>query len=601
METAQERKPKRPHYIPRPPGKPFKYQCFQCPFTCNEKSHLFNHMKYNLCENSISLMSQKHGQTARQIKAVAKAAPIKPKDCTDTSPAAQKNSPEKQEATGNKDESPDDTEVDVGCDSPVTTDNESVAKSNTAKESENRECGDGKDLPRPSAFSPVTPNRDGADVFNPPVPHAEDSQNPVPAFNHPGFPWGPIPPPIPLKPLRPLIVPEYPPYLLPDRPLYPPYYLPGNHPMNEPNSSSYPAEFLKHQRAVMQQPIPPSHTAPFPPYPYRYCHPLHPGAPLHYTLYRPHELPMPIAGHRYLPVDLYGPTLSPKDYDLYVHSRPNDNQPETSPQKDGHHSEGGDKATRLSPKEGCSALGSPDRPSHAHIIQRDTEAPQYTQLGESQTLPQPGHTTVPAQPVKNDLRQEASAETLLHVDDGSSESRQYSSSVSESGPQTLTQQDDLDSAEDLAPLNLSTRNHDTTKQADRAPRGSDTERLEENEVPLNLSLRAPYSSPVHSSALSEADNELDEELCDQRKTAALALCQLSIASTAASSCDFSSAGRPSNDAADAASTQNAKQRSRVKGSCLKRARSGHVESKYHKANKRVKVHGRALRKRPRCC
>ncbi|XP_060700236.1 zinc finger protein 750 [Hemiscyllium ocellatum] len=57
MSLTKERKPKKPHYIPRPPGKPFKYKCFQCPFTCNEKSHLFNHMKYSLCENSISLVT----------------------------------------------------------------------------------------------------------------------------------------------------------------------------------------------------------------------------------------------------------------------------------------------------------------------------------------------------------------------------------------------------------------------------------------------------------------------------------------------------------------------------------------------------------------
>ncbi|KTG44415.1 hypothetical protein cypCar_00011448 [Cyprinus carpio] len=54
---AKERKPKKPHYIPRPPGKPFRYQCFQCPFTCNQKSHLFNHMKHNLCPVSTSISS----------------------------------------------------------------------------------------------------------------------------------------------------------------------------------------------------------------------------------------------------------------------------------------------------------------------------------------------------------------------------------------------------------------------------------------------------------------------------------------------------------------------------------------------------------------
>ncbi|KAM8946477.1 zinc finger protein 750 [Pelodytes ibericus] len=56
--SLKERKPKKPHYIPRPAGKPFKYKCFQCPFTCNEKSHLFNHMKYGLCKNSITLVTE---------------------------------------------------------------------------------------------------------------------------------------------------------------------------------------------------------------------------------------------------------------------------------------------------------------------------------------------------------------------------------------------------------------------------------------------------------------------------------------------------------------------------------------------------------------
>ncbi|KAK9981688.1 hypothetical protein ABG768_001212 [Culter alburnus] len=55
---VKERKPKKPHYVPRPAGKPFRYQCFQCPFTCNQKSHLFNHMKYNLCDVSISISSR---------------------------------------------------------------------------------------------------------------------------------------------------------------------------------------------------------------------------------------------------------------------------------------------------------------------------------------------------------------------------------------------------------------------------------------------------------------------------------------------------------------------------------------------------------------
>ncbi|XP_069559035.1 zinc finger protein 750 [Brachyistius frenatus] len=608
METAQERKPKRPHYIPRPPGKPFKYQCFQCPFTCNEKSHLFNHMKYNLCKNSISLISQKNGQTARQIKAVSKGVLVKPKDSTNVLSAVQNNISEKQGAEENKVESRDEAEeLDVGCDSPVTKDSQNVTKPNTVTEQENGESNETKDLPRPSAFSPVTPNRDGAEAFKSSVQQTEDSPAPVPTFNNPGFPWDTISSSIPLKPFSPLIVPEYSPYLLPDRPLYPPYYLQGNHHVNEPNSSSFQPEFLDSHRPLVQQPT--AHTSPFPPYPYRYCHTLHPGAPLHYALYRPHELSMSITGPRYLPLDLYSPTLGPKDYDLYIHSRPSHNRPHTSTQEESRQGQSGDKATRLSPKEGSSALGSPDRPSQAHVIQRDTEAPQYTNMGEPQTTPQLGHTATAVQPIKNDLRQEECAETLLQ----SVESSRYSSmSVSQPCPETTSEQDDEDDTEDLAPLNLSTRSKDKeNSQSEHRLSCSDTVKEKENELPLNLSLRASHGSPVHSSALSTSDHlqqrpeeKLHEEPCDQRQTAALALCQLAIATSAASSCDFSAVDRPSKDSTDGTgpvSPEKTNQTSRAKATGVKRANSGHVESKCHKPNKRVKTPGQALRRRPRCC
>lgn len=615
METAQERKPKRPHYIPRPPGKPYKYQCFQCPFTCNEKSHLFNHMKYNLCKNSISLMSQKNGQTARQVKAVVKGVPDKSNDGPSPLPAVENNSPEKQGTEEDKAESRDDTEeVDVGCDSPVNKDSQSDTKSNTVTEGENRESNEAKSLPRPSAFYPVTPKSDGVDALKSSVQQSEDSQAPVPTFNHPGFQWGPISSSIPLKPFPPPMIPEFSPYLLPDRPLYPPYYLPANHHANEPNSPSFRPEFMDPQRPVVPQPIAPPHTSLFPPYPYRYCHPLHPGPPLHFTLYRPHELSMPITGPRYLPLDLYGPTLGPKDYDLYMHARPSHNSLNTSTQEESNHGPSGDKETRLSPKEGCSALGSPDRPSHAHIIQRDTGAPHYTSNGDSQTTTQLEHTATAMPPIKTDSRHEESAESLLqlrtlHVDGGSAENSRYSSvPVSEPRPET-PDQDDEDNREALAPLNLSTRNQD--KEKDHRLRCSDSEKLKREELPLNLSLRACYGSPVHSSALSTSedlqprpDSELDEEPCDQRQTAALALCQLAIASSAVSSFDFSAADGPSEDFTDTTgpgSPKTTKHTTKAKTTGMKRANSGQAENKYHKPNKRAKAPGRALRRRPRCC
>ncbi|XP_034075523.1 zinc finger protein 750 [Gymnodraco acuticeps] len=602
METAQERKPKRPHYIPRPPGKPYKYQCFQCPFTCNEKSHLFNHMKYNLCKNSISLMSQKNGQTARQVKAVVKGVPAKSKDCPSPVPAAENNSPEKQEHE-KKAENTDIEEVEVGCDSAVNKENQSGTTSNTEIDGGNKESTEGMSLPRPSAFSLVTPKSDGAEAFESSVPQSEDSQAAAPTFSHPGFPWGTLSSSIPLKPFPPPMVPEYSPYLLHDRPLYPPYYLPANHPASEPNSSSFRPELINPQRPVVPQPIAPYYTSLFPSYLNRYCLPIHPGPPLHYTLYRPHELSMQIRESRYLPLDLYGPAPGPKDYDLYMHSQPSTNILNTSTEEGSSDGQRGDKETRLSPKEGCSALGSPDRPCHAHNIQRDAEAPHYTSKGDSQTTTRLGPTATAVQPFNCDQRHEESAENVLqlkhlHVDGGLAESSRYSSTP---------HQDEEDNREDLAPLNLSTRNQDK-EPTDHRLRWSDNQTLKGEELPLNLSLRASYSSPVPISDPSTSedlqqrpDTELDEEPCDQRQTAALALCQLAIASSVASSCKFSTAERPSEDSDSSCSPKKIKHITEAKTTSKKRANSSQAESKCHKATKRAKASGRALRRRPRCC
>lgn len=185
-------------------------------------------------------------------------------------------------------------------------------------------------------------------------------------------------------------------------------------------------------------------------------------------------------------------------------------------------------------------------------------------------------------------------------------------SVSEPCPETTSEQDEEDSREDLAPLNLSTRNQDKEKSpSDHRLRCSDTEKLKGEELPLNLSLRASYSSPVHSSAMSTSedlqqrpDTELDEEPCDQRQTAALALCQLAIARSAASSCEFSTADGPSEDYTDArspGSPKKPKHTTKAKAKGRKRANSGQAENNCHKPNKRAKAPGRALRRRPRCC
>ncbi|XP_068193132.1 zinc finger protein 750 [Antennarius striatus] len=612
METDQERKPKRPHYIPRPPGKPFKYQCFQCPFTCNEKSHLFNHMKYNLCENSISLVSQKSGQTGRQLKPTAKGAPVKSRDCPSPPSTGEDESPGKQAAKESKPEiSNDMAEVEIGCDIPDIKDRLSVAKSNIVTERQHKENNAPKSSPRPSAFSPVTPKCDGMESLKSPVQQSDDSQAPGPTFNHPGFPWGTISSSSPLKPFPPPLVPEYSPYVIAERPIYPLCY--ASHHANEANPPSLRPEFLDPQRPVVPQPIGLPHTPLFSPYPYPYCHSLHPGPPLHYTLYRPHELSMPITGPRYLPLDLYGPGFGPKDYDFYMHPPSNHNSQNTATQEKSNQGQNGDKETRLSPKEGCSALGSPDRPSHAHIIQKDAEALNYTDMGESEVNTQPGHTATSTKP---NPTQEESAGSLLqlknHPINGELvEESRYS--TPEQCPETTSEQDGQDKREDLVPLNLSTRTMDKEESApDHRQNFSYTEKLKGEELPLNLSVRASYSDSVQTgSALSTSedlqqrpDTELDEEPWDQRQTAALALCQLAIASSAATSCVFTAADAPSEGCTEKRGSGSPKKTEHTisgKAMSTKRANGGQAENNCHKPNKKAKASGRALRRRPRFC
>ncbi|XP_054891686.1 zinc finger protein 750 [Poeciliopsis prolifica] len=599
MEMDQERKPKRPHYIPRPPGKPFKYQCFQCPFTCNEKSHLFNHMKYNLCQNSISLVSQKNGLAPRQLKTVAKVTSVKPKDCTNVLPAVQSVSSEKQGVEEKKDESRDDTEeLDVGCDSPVSNDNQNVAIPNTFTDRELTETDEAKALPRPSAFSPVTPNRDGAEALAATVQRREDS--PASNISHSSSPWART---LPFKSFTPLMVPEYPPYLMPERPLYPPYYLSRHIPVNDPNVPSFQPEFIDTQRSLVQPPIAPPHGTPFPTYPYRYCHTLHPGPPLPYTLYRPHELSIPITGNRYFSLDGYGQGFGQKDYDFYMYSHSNHNSSHSSAQRESHQS--GDKTTRLSPKEGCSALGSPDRPSQANIVLRDSESSQYMTTGESEPSLQLGHASKVVEPVTKDSRQEESAETLLqlgsHLLDGGSNGSGLHVSLSDKNHQ--------EESDNVAPLNLSKRNQNNEERSKQSTMGCDLDNMNGTELPLNLSLRAPHSSPTYSSVPSSSENlppkvdeDLDEEPCDQRQTAALALCQLATASSVTSSGDFHITVQPSEDSMDSTtprSPKNTKSTKRAKESGLKRRSNSQSESKFQRLSKKTKVIGPTLRRRTR--
>lgn len=188
----------------------------------------------------------------------------------------------------------------------------------------------------------------------------------------------------------------------------------------------------------------------------------------------------------------------------------------------------------------------------------------------------------------------------------SAESSQYSS-VSEPSPKTVSEECHKDDTENLAPLNLSTRNQDPEERSEQSPMVSDTKIIHGNELPLNLSLRASQSSFVLSPVtkddlLQRPDKDLEEEPCDQRQTAALALCQLATASSVASVSNSNAANQSSQELLESSSIaplKTAIPTTRAKTSATKRANIGQIDSKCHKPIKKAKTCGRALRRRPR--
>ena len=181
--------------------------------------------------------------------------------------------------------------------------------------------------------------------------------------------------------------------------------------------------------------------------------------------------------------------------------------------------------------------------------------------------------------------------------------------MSEPCLETISEQEAEDNGEDLGPLNLSTRNSDREKSpSDHRLRCLETEKLKQEELPLNLSLRASSNSPVNAGcALGPSDDlqqrqnaELDDEPCDQRQTAALALCQLATASSAASSCDLSTT--PLEECKEEQMQgliKKTKNKTKTKAKGLKRANGEKTESCSNKKKKRAKAPELALRRRPR--
>ncbi|XP_066531785.1 zinc finger protein 750 [Hoplias malabaricus] len=575
MESPPERKPKKPHYIPRPPGKPFKYQCFQCPFTCNIKSHLFNHMKYNLCKNSISLVSQRGEQTVRLSKG-----------------------PQHANPTGHE---VIESEQRVEHEGPIKKNPEPIPELINTESKEQETAEPGIKYTSSSAFSPV-PRKSESEAQDLPLQKAEKHPPQVPLSLHLQPNWGQQVNSAPLKPPVPLSIADYPPYVLPERRPQALYqsFLPSQ-------SSSHRLTLQEHHRPLAPAPLIPPNSSLLHSYHYRYGHSFLPVPPLPYNLYPTPEHPPTLQSVRYLPVEMYQPGFDPLVYGGYSYLHPSSYSRQVNARVNQQNE--GDRPTRQSPLAGCAASGSPDRPSNVELTQN-----QPTNLENIHEEPQSGshlECTNPRKGSMTDLsrtpysqRKEFSMQTQARDNIHSTILERHLGYSSEEA-------EDEDSNDEGAPLNLSKRDQNVPMQPVNHESEIDSE---EEEAPLNLCLRTKSTDRVQSA--TEAPEQVgsknvqayeqasasptEHDQSDLRHSAAFALCQLASSSSIAAvevdthnpSCHQASAPN-----LDAPHMDDPKENVPVRGQ--KRANNGTTKKTSKRA--RVKEPDRVQRKRMQNC
>ncbi|XP_036376857.1 zinc finger protein 750 [Megalops cyprinoides] len=708
MNTVRERKPKKPHYIPRPLGKPFKYHCFQCPFTCNEKSHLFNHMKYDLCKNSISLVSKmakpstqdpssarvSAERTSTPTAATATTPPPPPPPVSSVTANMRASTPvtttittptttpattphPKEDNAAHRVESPPQprsTEEERKEDQFAPTGDQSPPGAKARLTGNEAERQQSETLTRPSAFSPITTRRDSDKELTPAAHKPEGFPSPIPPLYHPTPTWRPpfVPPPSfehkppsqdkmasPGQP--PSVIPEYAPYVFPEHPLHPfyqPYLLPAN--LHE-QDRMHPIRpyILDLQRPLLPRPLFPTH-APLPlsEHHYRYCQSLHQAVPFQYGLYRSpesqHQPSFPESGP--LSLETYARHLGPGEYGAYPHLYTQVDTHGRLP-KDclagrgvgpgvGRQDQGEGKRPRMSPKAGCAASGSPDRPSATDFTQKDSIT-HDSLSGETVSLT--SHQSEGGSPTMQPIRESANLESSLQSSKQEGNLQQANrtsertveqpdTASSESDPKKMSENEEEEEAgdeeedeEDMVPLNLSKRDHARADHVTdlHTSRGS-SPKLQDmlQDMPLNLSLRAsPGAAPGAPLSRSQSpqqgeanrchqppcdDSAADLQTCDEQKqTAAFALCQLA----SSSHCGLRTDTPPDTHSADsatpttcpspaaepAAACKPTEQGGRVKGQ--KRASSGGANrppQQQQAKTAKTSNSSRTLRKRPRC-
>ncbi|NWR47301.1 ZN750 protein, partial [Regulus satrapa] len=550
MSLLKERKPKKPHYIPRPPGKPFKYKCFQCPFTCNEKSHLFNHMKYGLCKNSITLVSEQD----RVIKC-PKSSSLEPKQINQlestVKPTSSKSVPNGLSSLDSKPQYPftkEDAKENVELQNQAT--NAAIQGQKPAVPKELSPAGSAAEgainvqplmegMVRPSAFVPVGEHRD---TKGPEIPEASEilslSNKSSPfhtksAFHAPAHPWkaGSFLPEFPHKvaptkgfgsisPYMQPMIPEYSPHFYEHRlAIYTPYLLPGN---SECESSALSVYGTQDQRHFLP------HPGPLP-------KPLNPSAYEHYRLFQQYHSTPPIPYGFCRPTDppfyrfshvaginrdqnshlmeettlLYPASLSPsQQYPLSSHKKQADYEKEMkllhakgNPKDEQNEREN----AKMSPLAGSAATGSPGRPSPTNFTQTShtceglfdlsnksssTSLGKYEQSEENFTAFRPVRKSTDQQPSLQGVQaQQERGDSPSSINVTDEDSHTQTDSQNNAGSLSNTEEDT-----GIAPLNLSkkadTSTGPTQEHTYKTPSKTDRQSfLEMQDVPLNLSVK----------------------------------------------------------------------------------------------------------------
>ncbi|XP_045692249.1 zinc finger protein 750 [Phyllostomus hastatus] len=552
MSLLKERKPKKPHYIPRPPGKPFKYKCFQCPFTCNEKSHLFNHMKYGLCKNSITLVSEQD-----RVPKCSKPSSLDPKHAHPPDPAVKPTS--SKSATHRlpaldaklplglaKDDAKENVQLQVhgshkGAGQKPAPHKE-AAHLGPAPEAAPGTQPTLEGIVRPSAFVPVGDHRlkgpEHAEALEPlalPSPTAKAAAfHAKSAFHAPAYPWKAgspfLPPEFPHKvpptkgfgALSPYVhpaVPEYPPHFYAEHGLatiYTSFRLAGDPPeCGAPLLSVYGA---RDQRHFLPHPGPmPKHLSPSPPTyeHYRFLPQYHPSLPVPYGFYRPESafssygLRLPLvtgvsqdqSSHLLEEADLAyrassPPTSNPSDsHKKHAESDKESPTPEAEdPPKDRQRDTEG---TKMSPRAGSAATGSPGRPSPTNFTQTSqpcaglgslSDKPACSALGR---LQQPERGLTAFKPIMKSTEHPHS-QALENRDNSPKSPEAVSTDApAQAGSTCGSVPSSPEGGSGAAPLNLS-KKPETKPAATHPPMYKDFAELQD--MPLNLSVKDPCNA-----------------------------------------------------------------------------------------------------------